>query len=116
MFTGDRSGDFLYRALWQAGFASQPTSVRRGDGLTLRDVYVTAPVRCAPPDNKPLPAEIRNCRPYLERELDGLKNLRVIVALGQIAFNVYLSILKDRGAIRSRARASRDGIARREPR
>jgi uracil-DNA glycosylase family 4 len=103
MFTGDRSGDFLYRALWQAGFASQPTSVRRGDGLTLRDVYVTAPVRCAPPDNKPLPAEIRNCRPYLERELDGLKNLRVIVALGQIAFNVYLSILKDRGAIRSRA-------------
>jgi uracil-DNA glycosylase family 4 len=103
MFTGDRSGDFLYRALWQAGFASQPASARRGDGLTLRGVYVTAPVRCAPPDNKPLPQEVRNCRPYLERELDLLDNLRVVVALGQIAFNVYLSILKDLGIIRSRA-------------
>jgi uracil-DNA glycosylase family 4 len=103
MFTGDRSGDFLYRALWQAGFASQPTSVWRNDGLTLHQAYVTAPVRCAPPDNKPLPVEIRNCRPYFERELDLLTNLRVVVALGQIAFNVYLSILKDRGIIRSRA-------------
>jgi uracil-DNA glycosylase family 4 len=103
MFTGDRSGDFLYRALWQAGFASQLTSIRRGDGLKLNDVYVTAPVRCAPPDNKPLPEEIRNCRPYLDRELNLLDNLRVVVALGQIAFNVYLSILKDRGVIRSRA-------------
>jgi uracil-DNA glycosylase family 4 len=103
MFTGDRSGDFLYRALWQTGFASQPTSVRRGDGLTLKDVYVSAAVRCAPPDNKPMPAEARNCRPYLERELDLLANLRVVVALGRFAFNVYLSILKDRGFIRSRA-------------
>lgn len=103
MFTGDRSGDFLYRALWQAGFASQPTSVRRNDGLALYRAYVTAPVRCAPPDNKPLPAEIKNCRPYLERELGLLTNLRVVVALGQIAFNVYLSMLKDRGIIRSRA-------------
>jgi uracil-DNA glycosylase family 4 len=103
MFTGDRSGEFLYRALWQAGFASQPASVRRGDGLKLNGVYVTAPVRCAPPDNKPLPGEIRNCRPYLERELDLLDKLRVVVALGQIAFNVYLSILKHRGVIRSRA-------------
>ncbi len=103
MFTGDRSGDFLYRALWQAGFASQPVSMRRDDGLTLHGVYITAPVRCAPPDNKPLPAEIRNCRPYLEQELDGLTTLRVVVALGQIAFNIYLSILKDRGLIRSRA-------------
>jgi uracil-DNA glycosylase family 4 len=103
MFTGDRSGDFLYRALWQAGFASQPTSVRREDGLKLDGVYVTAPVRCAPPDNKPLPSEIRNCRTYIERELKLLDNLRVVVALGQIAFNVYLSILKDRSVIRSRA-------------
>lgn len=103
MFTGDRSGDFLYRALSQAGFASQPTSVHREDGLKLSGVYVTAPVRCAPPDNKPLPNEVRNCRPYLERELDLLENVRVVVALGQIAFNVYLSILKDRGLIRSRA-------------
>lgn len=103
MFTGDRSGDFLYRALWQAGFASQPTSVRRGDGLTLKDVYISAAVRCAPPGNKPLPGEVRNCRPYLERELDLLTNLRVVVALGQLAFNAYLSILKRRGFIRSRA-------------
>jgi len=103
MFTGDRSGDFLYRALWQAGFASQPTSLRRGDGLNLTGVYITAPVRCAPPDNRPLPQEVRNCRPYLECELDLLDNLRAVVALGQIAFNVYLSILKDRGLIRSRA-------------
>ena len=103
MFTGDRSGDFLFRALWQTGFASQPTSVRRGDGLSLTGVYISAAVRCAPPDNKPLPDEIRNCRAYLERELDLLTNLRVVVALGQLAFSVYLSILKDRGHIRSRA-------------
>ncbi len=103
MFTGDRSGDFLFRALWQTGFASQPTSVRREDGLALKEVYISAAVRCAPPGNRPLPGEIRNCRPYLERELDLLTNLRVVVALGQLAFNVYLSILKDRGLIRSRA-------------
>lgn len=103
MFTGDRSGDFLYRALYETGFASQPASVSRDDGLELRDVYITAAVRCAPPDNKPTPGEFRNCRPYLERELELLKNVRVVVALGSIAFHAYLSILKDRGAIRSRA-------------
>lgn len=103
MFTGDRSGDFLYRALYETGFASQPTSVSRDDGLTLRDAYVTAAVRCAPPDNKPLPVEIKNCRPYLERELELLKKIRVVVALGRLAFDVYLSILRDRGVIRSRA-------------
>lgn len=103
MFTGDRSGDFLYRALYQTGFASQPTSVSREDGLTLTNAWITAPVRCAPPDNKPLPNEIRTCRRYLERELEVLPNVRVVVVLGQIAMNAYLSILKDRGAIRSRA-------------
>ena len=103
MFTGDRSGDFLFRALWETGFASQPASTHRDDGLQLTGVYISASVRCAPPDNKPLPEEVRNCRPYLERELDLLSGLRVVVALGQIAFNVYLSILRDRGIIRSRA-------------
>jgi uracil-DNA glycosylase family 4 len=103
MFTGDRSGDWLYRALHQTGFASQPTSVSRDDGLTLCDVYITASARCAPPDNKPTPQEIRNCRPYLERELDLLPNLKVVVALGKIAFDNYLDVLKSRGAIRSRA-------------
>ena len=103
MFTGDRSGDFLYRALYETGFASQPESVRRDDGLKLTNAWVTAPVRCAPPGNKPLPEEIRNCRPYLEHELRLLRQLRVVVVLGQIAMNVYLSILKEQGAIRSRA-------------
>jgi uracil-DNA glycosylase family 4 len=103
MFTGDRSGEFLYRVLHAAGFASQPTSVRRDDGLFLRDVYITASVRCAPPDNKPLPEELRNCREYLEREIELLGNVRVVVALGKIAFDTYLGILKDRGVIRSRA-------------
>jgi len=103
MFTGDRSGDFLYRALYQTGFASQPHSVSRDDGMTLTGAYISAAVRCAPPDNKPALDEFRNCRPYLERELDLLKDLRVIVALGRIAFDTYLSILRDRGIIRSRA-------------
>ncbi len=103
MFTGDRSGDFLYRALYETGFASQPESTSRDDGLRLTGAYITAPVRCAPPENKPLPEEIQACRPYLERELAALPNMRVVVALGQIAASVYLSILKDRGLIRSRA-------------
>jgi uracil-DNA glycosylase family 4 len=103
MFTGDRSGDFLYRALYETGFASQPESRARGDGLKLTGAYITAAVRCAPPDNKPLPEEFRNCRPYLERELDLLKNLRVVVALGKLAFDAYLSIMGDRDVIRSRA-------------
>ncbi len=97
MFTGDRSGEWLYRALYATGFASQATSVSRDDGLQLSDIYIAAAVHCAPPDNKPAPQEIRNCRGYLERELDSLGNLRVVVALGRIAFDVYLSILRDRG-------------------
>jgi uracil-DNA glycosylase family 4 len=103
MFTGDRSGDWLYRALYQTGFASQAASLSRDDGLTLEGAYITAAARCAPPDNKPTPEEIRNCRPYLERELDLLRNVRVVVALGKIAFDNYLDVLKARGVIRSRA-------------
>jgi uracil-DNA glycosylase family 4 len=103
MFTGDRSGDILYKVLHKTGFASQASSVSRDDGLTLRGIYITASAHCAPPGNKPLPEELRNCRPYLERELDLLTDLRVVVALGKIAFDVYLEILKSRGAIASRA-------------
>ena len=103
MFTGDRSGDILYKVLHQTGFASQPTSLSRLDGLTLHDLYITAAAHCAPPGNKPTPEELRNSRPWLERELELLPNLRVIVALGKIAFDVYLDLLKSRGAIASRA-------------
>ena len=103
MFTGDSSGDFLFRALHSAGFASQPQSVSRADGLRLTDAYITASVRCAPPDNKPLPQEVRNCRPYLERELELLRKVQVIVALGRLAFDGYLTILKSRGLIASRS-------------
>ncbi len=103
MFTGDRSGLWLYRALYEVGLANQPGSVSRDDGLALRGVYITAAVRCAPPGNKPLPGEIRNCRPYLDRELDLLPSLRVVVALGKIAFDAYLDLLKGRGIIPSRA-------------
>jgi uracil-DNA glycosylase len=102
MFTGDRSGDFLYRALHQTGFASQAESSSRSDGLKLRDLYITASVRCAPPDNKPTPEEFRKCRPYLEREIDLLPNVRVVVALGKLAFDTYLTILQDRGVIGAR--------------
>lgn len=99
MFTGDRSGEFLYRALYRTGFASQPESTAADDGLRLSDAWITAAGHCAPPDNKPLPVELRNCRPYLERELRLLTNLRLVVVLGKIAFDSYLAILKERGAI-----------------
>jgi uracil-DNA glycosylase family 4 len=100
MFTGDRSGDFLYRSLFNAGFATQPASRRTDDGLELRDAWITASIHCAPPDNKPLPQELRNCRPYFERELHLLKNVRIVVVLGKIALDTYLSLLKSRGDIR----------------
>lgn len=103
MFTGDRSGEFLYRALWQAGFANQPASLSRDDGLELYDAYITASVRCVPPDNKPERDEVLNCRPYLVTELKLLKNVRLIVPLGGIALDAYLSVLQDAGLIRSRA-------------
>lgn len=103
MFTGDESGNWLYRVLHRAGFASQPTSVSRADGLVLHSAYITAAARCAPPGNKPLPEELRNCRPFLEREIDALPNVKVVVALGKIAFDTYLGIMKSRGVIASRA-------------
>ena len=103
MFTGDRSGDFLYRALYEAGFANQPASVSRHDGLTLHDAYITAPVRCVPPDNKPALEEIHACRPFLERELALLKRVKLVVVLGGIALQAYLAILQDRGQIKARS-------------
>ena len=102
MFTGDRSGDFLYKALHKAGFANQPTSLHRDDGLQLKDAYISATARCAPPKNKPLPEEILNCRGYLERELEILQP-KAVLALGKIAWDAYLEILKQRGVIASRA-------------
>lgn len=99
VFTGDRSGDFLYAALYKAGFANQPTSKDRGDGLALKNAYVAAAVRCAPPANKPLPSEAANCRPYFERELEILRP-RAVLVLGNIAMRTYLGLLKDRGEIR----------------
>jgi uracil-DNA glycosylase family 4 len=102
MFTGDGSGNFLYPVLHQAGFASQAQATDRNDGMRLRDAYITAAVRCAPPDNKPLPAELARCAPFLEREVAGLKRVRVVVALGKVAFDAYLGILKRSGVIANR--------------
>jgi uracil-DNA glycosylase family 4 len=102
IFTGDSSGDFLYKALHKAGFANQPTSLHRNDGLRLKNAYITATIRCAPPANKPLPREIANCRGYLEREMAILKP-KAVLALGKIAWDAYLEILKQEGKIASRA-------------
>lgn len=97
MFTGDRSGEFLFRALHETGFASQAASVSRDDGLKLRDCYITASAHCAPPDNRPTPEEVRQCRPYLEREMALLGRMRVVVALGRLAFDQYLSLYPKSG-------------------
>ena len=91
VFTGDRSGEWLYRALHRAGFANQPTSVSRDDGLALHDCYIAAAVRCAPPANKPTRGEFARCRPYLEEEMRLLSNLRVAIALGGVAFRTFLA-------------------------
>jgi uracil-DNA glycosylase family 4 len=96
MFTGDRSGDFLYAALHRAGLASQPAARGRGDGLVLRGAYVTAAVRCAPPGNKPSPDERDHCRAYLEAELDLLAGVRVVLALGSYAYEHVLRVLRGR--------------------
>ena len=98
MFTGDRSGEWLFNALHQFGFANQPNSLRRNDGFKLNDCYITATIRCAPPKNKPLPVEIENCRPYFLEELDLLKKVEVVVPLGQIAFAQTLRSLRLKGA------------------
>jgi uracil-DNA glycosylase family 4 len=89
-FTGDGSGDFLYPVLHQAGFASQPTATSRNDGMELTDLWISSVARCAPPGNKPTPEELRNCAPWLDRELSLLTNLRVVVCLGRIAFDGLL--------------------------
>jgi uracil-DNA glycosylase family 4 len=101
-FTGDASGKFMYPVLYETGFANQECATGRNDGLILKDLYITAAVRCAPPDNKPLPQELANCDLYLDRELEGLKRVRVIVALGKIAFDAYLNYLKRRGPLPQR--------------
>ena len=101
-FTGDASGRFMYPILHETGFASQPFATDRSDGLRLRDMYITAAVRCAPPENRPLPRELANCAPYLERELQGLSNAKVIVALGKIAFDAYLNAIRRLGKLESK--------------
>ena len=101
-FTGDASGKFMYPVLHETGFANQPCATDRNDGLLLTDLYITAAARCAPPDNKPLPQELANCAPYLDREFQGLTKLKVVVALGRIAFDAYLTHLKQLGIIERR--------------
>jgi len=101
-FTGDASGKFMYPILYQAGFSNQPNATDRDDGLKLHDLYITAAARCAPPDNKPLPKELANCAPYLDREILGLARVKVVVALGKIAFDTYLNFLKGLGFLKSR--------------
>jgi uracil-DNA glycosylase family 4 len=101
-FTGDASGKFMFPVLYETGFANQPHATDREDGLKLKDIYITAAVRCAPPDNKPLPQELANCAPYLDREMEGLKRVRVVVALGRIGFDAYLNYLKRQGQLSSR--------------
>jgi uracil-DNA glycosylase family 4 len=96
-FTGDASGDFLYPALFRAGFASRPRAVDKNDGLELIDCLVTAAVRCAPPQNKPTPQELRNCFPYLLEEFDALTRLRVVIGLGSIGSSAILKVLRERG-------------------
>ena len=99
VFTGDRSGDWLYEALYTFGFANQPESVHKNDGLRLKNCYIAAAVRCAPPDNKPTREEFKACRPYILEELRLLKRLQVVVALGKIAFDEYLKACKTLGQL-----------------
>jgi uracil-DNA glycosylase family 4 len=99
MFTGDRSGEFLYAALWRAGFANRPTSLQRGDGLRLRGLRITAAVRCAPPANKPAPEERERCLPWTARELQLLGDVRVLLCLGAFAWDAALRLLVGSGAL-----------------
>lgn len=104
MFTGDSSGDYLYRALHQTGFASQPTSRAADDGLVLKDAYITASARCAPPNNKPTREELLTCRDYFVRELGLLEKVEVVVVLGRIAFDTYLAVLRHQGRLAARVK------------
>jgi len=97
IFTGDESGNWLYEALYEFGFSNQPDSVRRDDGLRLKNCYITAAVRCAPPANKPARDEFERCRPYLVQELKLFKNVRVVLALGKIAFDSFLKAYQEHG-------------------
>jgi uracil-DNA glycosylase family 4 len=116
VFTGDESGNWLYRALHAAGFANQPTSVARDDGLRLSDAYVTAAARCAPPGNRPTPDELGRCQPFLVEELDRLARLRVVVVLGKIAHDAFLAALSARGDVVPRPRPRfAHGLAHRLP-
>jgi uracil-DNA glycosylase family 4 len=101
-FTGDASGNFMYPVLYETGFASQPTAIDRNDGMRLKDLYITAAVRCAPPDNKPLPQELAACSSFLDRELEGLTDVRIVVALGKIGFDAYLNYVKRQGTLASK--------------
>jgi uracil-DNA glycosylase len=101
-FTGDASGKFMYPVLHETGFASQPTATDRNDGMKLKNLYITAAVRCAPPDNKPLPQELAQCSNFLDRELAGLEDVKVVVALGKIGFDAYLSYVKRKGLLASK--------------
>jgi uracil-DNA glycosylase family 4 len=103
LFTGDSSGNFMFPVLYETGFASQPCARERNDGLFLKNVYITAALRCVPPDNKPLPQELSNCAPYLARELERFTQAKVIVALGKIAFDAYLRHLKGSGKLATRS-------------
>jgi uracil-DNA glycosylase len=115
MFTGDGSADTLMAALYRAGFANRPTSVSRDDGLELRDAFMTAVARCAPPDNKPTSQEQLSCRQYLAREWDLLSNVSVVLALGRIAFDGYLALLKERGVTVPRLTFRHGGVDTFEP-
>jgi uracil-DNA glycosylase len=101
-FTGDASGKFMYPVLYETGFSNQPTATDRSDGLKLKDLYITAAVRCAPPDNKPTPRELAECSVFLDREMEGLKQVKVVVALGKIGFDAHLNYLKRRGLLARR--------------
>lgn len=101
-FTGDASGKFMYPVLYQTKFANQPNATDSKDGLELKDLYITAAVRCAPPENRPTPQELAECSQFLDREIAGLSKVKVVVALGKIGFDAYLNHLKRRGVLRSR--------------
>ncbi len=103
-FTGDASGKFMYPVLHETGFANQPTADHRNDGLKLKDLYITAAVRCAPPDNKPTPQELAECSQFLDREMAGLEKIKVVVALGKIGFDAYLNYAKRQGMVLIRQR------------